>query len=64
MNEIPSVELHININIDNFLMGCKYPSREVLQIYTTQILITVLMSNDIIVDAANIPQMPSGTNYN
>ena len=37
-------------------MGFKYPNRQVLQIYTTQILITVLVSNEIVVDAANIPQ--------
>ena len=27
MNEIPSFELHILINIDDFLMGFKYQNR-------------------------------------
>ena len=36
-----------------------------LQIYTTQILTTVpLRLMNIVVDAANIPQMPAGTKYN
>ena len=35
-----------------------------LQIYTTQILITALLVMNIVVDAANIPQMPAGSKYN
>ena len=48
MNEIPSVDqLHILIlRVDDFLMGTKHRNRQVLQIYTTQILIIFLMSNE------------------
>ena len=47
MNEIPSAELHVLIlSIDNFLMGNMHPNRQVLEIYTEQILIIFLMSNE------------------
>ena len=52
MNEIPSVDqLHILIlSVYDFLMGTKHPNRQMLQMYTTQILIIILMSNDFVVD--------------